>query len=37
MQLFTWILMFALVLIVGNGRFLDAKTSDSPTMAPLQD
>ena len=36
MRLFTGTLMFALVLILGNSRFLDAKTSDSPPMAPLK-
>jgi quercetin dioxygenase-like cupin family protein len=36
MRLFTWILLFALVLVLGNSRSLDARTSDSTPMTTLQ-
>ena len=36
MRLFTGTLMFALVLILGNSRFLDAKTSDRHPWHPLR-
>ncbi len=36
MRPFTWILPFALVFVLGNSRSVDARTSDSTPMAPLQ-
>ncbi len=36
MRLFMWVLFFSSVLVIGNSRHLDAKTSDSQTMAPFK-
>ena len=36
MRLLTWIVVFALLFVLGNSRSVDAKTSDSPPMVSLK-